>query len=32
MALGALRADGRVERLDDGTWLLRGAPPAVSGA
>jgi hypothetical protein len=26
-ALGTLTSAGRVERLDDGSWLLRGGPP-----
>jgi len=26
-ALGNLAGAGRVERLDDGSWLLRGDPP-----
>jgi hypothetical protein len=26
-ALGHLTSAGRVERLDDGSWLLRGGPP-----
>jgi CRP-like cAMP-binding protein len=30
-ALGALRRAGTLERLPDGTWLLRGAPPSELG-
>jgi CRP/FNR family cyclic AMP-dependent transcriptional regulator len=29
-ALGTLTSAGRVERLDDGSWLLRGGPPNLS--
>jgi CRP/FNR family cyclic AMP-dependent transcriptional regulator len=29
-ALGNLASAGRVERLDDGSWLLRGEPPDVA--